>query len=85
MHEAAGVVYPLLAATVTSVVMAFHWRLVPADLVPDDAPLPSSFPSQSDAESWLGENWRALADAGIETAALVDGQDAVYDMSLAQE
>ena len=65
--------------------MAFHWRLVPADLVADDAPQPSSFPSQSDAESWLGENWRALADAGVETVALIDGQHQLYDMSLAPE
>ena len=65
--------------------MAFHWRLSPADLVPDDTPMPSSFPSQSDAESWLGENWRALADAGVLTTALVDGQKELYNMSLASE
>ena len=65
--------------------MAFHWHLVPAVAVPDEAPLPSSFPSQSDAESWMGENWRALADAGVETVALTEGQRAVYDMSLAAE
>ncbi len=47
--------------------------------------MPSSFPSQSDAESWLGENWRALADAGVLTTALVDGQKELYNMSLASE
>jgi len=28
------------------------------------------FPSQSDAESWLGEQWRGLAEAGVETVTL---------------
>ena len=74
-----------MGATVTCHHMAFHWRLKPADLVSDEAPLPSSFPSQSDAESWLGENWRALADVGVESAALIDGQHQLYDMSLAAE
>ena len=65
--------------------MAFHWRLFPAELVPDEPALPSSFPSQSDAESWLGENWRALADAGVESTALVEGQSVLYKMSLSAD
>lgn len=62
--------------------MAFHWRLTPADAAPDDVPAPSSFSSQSDAESWLGESWRALAAAGVETVTLVDGQSTLYEMAL---
>jgi hypothetical protein len=31
-----------------------------------------SFPSQGDAESWLGENWRTLLDAGVDQVTLLD-------------
>jgi hypothetical protein len=65
--------------------MAFHWRLTPADRTGEDTTPPSSFPSQSDAESWLGESWRELAAAGVETATLVEGQKVLYDMSLAAQ
>jgi hypothetical protein len=30
----------------------------------------SGFPSQSDAESWLGEHWRELAETGVEGVTL---------------
>ena len=65
--------------------MTFHWRFVPPERVPADPPVPSSFTSQSDAESWLGESWRALADADVRVATLVEGQTSLYDMSLAPE
>ncbi len=52
---------------------------------PDDGSAPMTFSSQSDAESWLGESWRELADAGVEQVVLVeDGADR-YEMSLAPE
>lgn len=38
----------------------------------------AGFPSQSDAESWLGEEWRALADAGVESVTLLDHGQVVY-------
>ena len=65
--------------------MAFHWRLAPADRTGADTTPPSSFPSQSDAESWLGESWRELAAAGVETVTLVDGQQVLDEMSLAEQ
>ena len=65
--------------------MAYHWRFTPADAVPTDPPPPSSFPSQSDAESWLGESWRELSAAGVETVTLVEGQSTLYEMPLAAE
>lgn len=65
--------------------MAYHWRFTPPDAAPSDPPAPSSFPSQSDAESWVGETWRELSAAGVESVTLVDGQSTVYDMSLAAE
>src|SRR3712207_9340616 len=36
------------------------------------------FPSQSDAESWIGEQWRDLLEAGVEAVTLVDGDRTVY-------
>jgi hypothetical protein len=65
--------------------MVFHWRFTPPGAAPDDPPSPSSFSSQSDAESWLGENWRELAATGVESVTLVDGQSVLYDMTLAAE
>jgi hypothetical protein len=65
--------------------MAFHWRFTPSDATPSDPPAPSSFPSQSDAESWLGESWRELSAAGVDSVTLVDGQDTLYQMPLAAE
>jgi hypothetical protein len=37
-----------------------------------------SFSSQSDAESWLGEVWRALLDAGATQVTLVEDGRRVY-------
>lgn len=36
------------------------------------------FPTQSDAESWLGESWRDLLDAGVESVTLQEGDAVVY-------
>ncbi|GII76029.1 hypothetical protein Sru01_10110 [Sphaerisporangium rufum] len=44
------------------------------------------FPSQSDAESWLGENWRTLLGAGVEQVALLEDERTEYaGMSLRVE
>jgi hypothetical protein len=67
--------------------MAWTWRVEtgggrPVEL-PFDVP---DFPSQSDAESWVGEMWRDLADAGAEQVVLVEDGRLVYGpMSLAAE
>jgi hypothetical protein len=37
-----------------------------------------SFSSQSDAESWLGEVWRELVDAGASQVTLVEDGRRVY-------
>jgi hypothetical protein len=36
------------------------------------------FPSQSDAESWVGEVWRELLDAGVDAVTLFEGDREVY-------
>ena len=38
----------------------------------------TGFPSQSDAENWLGEQWRDLADAGVEAVTLQHEGAVVY-------
>lgn len=53
---------------------------------PTPTPLDSpSHPNQSDAESWLGERWRDLADAGVASVTLLEDDRTVYGpMSLAE-
>jgi hypothetical protein len=61
--------------------MAWTWRLESVDGAEVNPPTPSTPPShqnQSDAESWLGENWRELADAGVAQVRLFDGSTEVY-------
>jgi hypothetical protein len=41
-------------------------------------PVSSAHNNQSDAESWLGEHWRDLADAGVAQVSLLDGDAKVY-------
>ncbi|WP_083958107.1 hypothetical protein [Herbidospora mongoliensis] len=36
------------------------------------------FPSQADAESWLGEAWRELLESGVEQVTLLDGDRVEY-------
>jgi hypothetical protein len=38
----------------------------------------TGFPSQSDAENWLGEQWRHLAEAGVEAVTLQHEGTPVY-------
>ena len=42
-----------------------------------------AFPTQGDAETWLGETWRELLAAGVDAVVLVeDGRDVYGPMSL---
>ena len=36
------------------------------------------FVSQADAESWVGETWTELADEGVASVTLFEGDRAVY-------
>lgn len=66
--------------------MAWSWRLEAEDgAVRGDVASPTH-PNQSDAESWLGEHWRELAEAGVARVTLLEGASEVYGpMSLAEE
>jgi hypothetical protein len=61
--------------------MAWIWRYEGED-GRTDAGSSESFPSQSDAESWLGQTWRELVKTGVVTAVLVEDERVEYRMSL---
>jgi hypothetical protein len=44
----------------------------------EGAPEPGTFPSQAEAESFIGESWRELLDAGVEQVSLFDGDRKIY-------
>jgi hypothetical protein len=58
--------------------MSWTWRLESADGAVLDEPESPPHPSQSDAESWLGETWRELLEAGVAQATLLDAGSKVY-------
>ena len=62
--------------------MAWTWRYEDpsgASIVPTDAaPTQEPFPNQADAESWVGEFWRELLDAGVAQVTLLEGERVVY-------
>jgi len=60
----------------------WRWRFedstgaeVPADRVRTGCP---EFPSQSDAESWVGEVWQELLDDGVDQVTLFEADREVY-------
>ena len=63
----------------------YTWTYADADggpLTPDDAPT-QGFPTQADAESWVGEAWQDLLAGGVEAVTLhEDGQMLYGPMSL---
>ncbi len=68
--------------------MPWIWRYEKADgAVASGAGLQEAvFTSQGDAESWLGENWHDLLDAGVDQVTLFDDDRKEYGpMSLHPE
>lgn len=59
----------------------WSWRLLDADgrevEVPEEY-ADQRFPSQADAESWVGEFWAELADEGVAAVTLLEGDREVY-------
>jgi hypothetical protein len=62
--------------------MAWTWRYEDADGREVGGPEGEDFGSQSDAETWLGQTWRELAEAGVVQVTLRDGDTSTYTMSL---
>jgi hypothetical protein len=61
--------------------MPWTWRYEDAGGEPVTGPV-EVFGSQSDAESWLGQSWRDLAEAGVAKVVLLEDERIEYDMSL---
>lgn len=59
---------------------SWHWRLESSSGEEVEAAgFPrQEFPTQSDAESWVGEMWRELLDAGVDAVTLFEGDRKVY-------
>jgi hypothetical protein len=72
-----GPILPGRRPAISLTVVSWMWRLQRADgtLVPAMSPAHSS---RSDAESWLGETWRDLADAGVAEVTLLEDGERVY-------
>jgi hypothetical protein len=60
--------------------MGWTWRYADsAGSTMEASELPSpSFPTQADAESWIGETWRELVESGVDAVFLLDDQTVVY-------
>lgn len=68
--------------------MAWTWRFEKADgSETEPAVAPEEFPTQGDAESWIGEVWKELLEGGTDQVTLFDDGSKIYGpMSLhAQE
>jgi hypothetical protein len=62
--------------------VSWNWRFETAAGEPAGA----EFSAQGDAESWLGETWRELAEAGVAQVYLLeDGREVYGPMSLAAQ
>ena len=61
--------------------MPWSWRYENGDGEPVPGP-GETFSSQSDAESWIGQEWRELADAGVTQVVLIEDDRVDYRMSL---
>ncbi len=59
--------------------MAWTWRFEKTDgtEVPP-AVEPEEFPTQGDAESWVGEVWKDLLAGGADQVTLFDGDTMIY-------
>lgn len=60
--------------------MTFTWRFESSDgsVVPRPDSDDDRFPSQADAESWVGEAWADLLAQGVDQVSLLEGDRVVY-------
>lgn len=56
----------------------WHWRYELADGSTHATAQSPAFPTQGDAESWIGEHWRDLLDQGVEQVTLLEVEREVY-------
>jgi len=61
--------------------MSWSWRyerIAGSDGESDGEQRSQDFPTQSDAETWIGECWRELLDSGVEGVVLLEDERVVY-------
>ncbi len=58
--------------------MPWSWRYEKADGTAADLATSQTFPTQSDAETWIGETWQELLDAGVDQVSLLEEERVVY-------
>ena len=59
--------------------MAWTWRFEKADGTQvEPAVAPEEFTTQGDAESWIGENWKALLEGGADQVRLLEDDTEIY-------
>ena len=61
--------------------MPWSWRYENVEGQPVGGPT-ETFSSQADAESWIGQEWRELAESGVTQVVLVEDDRVDYRMSL---
>jgi hypothetical protein len=58
---------------------AWTWRFEAADGTEvQPAVQPEEFTTQGDAESWIGEQWKALLDGGVDQVRLFEDSTEIY-------
>jgi hypothetical protein len=66
--------------------MSWTWRYEDRNGAPVHGPAHVEFGNKSDAESWLGEEWRNLLEQGVSQVTLIEGERIEYGpMSLAPD
>jgi hypothetical protein len=62
--------------------MTWTWTYEGPDGAPAEGgpatPEQPDFPTQADAESWVGETWRDLREAGVHAVTLFEGDRKAY-------
>jgi hypothetical protein len=56
----------------------WSWRYERIDGTEPDPARSQTFPTQSDAETWIGESWKELLDAGVDSVVLLEEENEVY-------
>lgn len=71
---------PVRLAKVARMSAEWTWQYLDAEGTPMSGAVLTTraFPTQGDAENWIGESWRDLLDSGVESVTLLEGESVVY-------
>jgi hypothetical protein len=57
---------------------SWHYTDEAGQPVAQEPPHSQDFPTQSDAETWIGETWAELLESGVEGVVLFEDERVVY-------